>query len=48
MHGRTYWSQRATLIIASSDGTVTHVILEASPKTYYDEVLAALEELAPA
>jgi thioredoxin-dependent peroxiredoxin len=47
-YGRTYWGvQRATFII-DGDGTVAHVIPQASPKTHDDEVLAALSELTPA
>jgi peroxiredoxin Q/BCP len=41
-YGRTYWgAQRATFII-DGEGTVVHVIPQASPKTHDDEVLAAL------
>jgi peroxiredoxin Q/BCP len=49
MYGKTYWgAQRATFVVGP-DGTVTHVIPKASPKTHDDEVLAALADLgAPA
>jgi peroxiredoxin Q/BCP len=41
-YGKTYMGiQRSTFII-DGEGTVTHVIPKASPKTHDDEVLAAL------
>jgi peroxiredoxin Q/BCP len=47
-YGRTYWgAQRATFIV-DGDGTVSHVIPKASPKTHDDEVLAALAERSAA
>ena len=47
MYGRTYWgNQRATFIL-DEDGIVRHLIPKASPKTHDEEVLKALEALAP-
>jgi peroxiredoxin Q/BCP len=47
-YGRTYWgNQRATFVI-DEDGVVRHVIPNVSPKTHDDQVLAALQDLAPA
>jgi peroxiredoxin Q/BCP len=48
MYGKTYWGARRATFIIDGEGTVVHVIPKASPKTHDDEVLAALDQLAPA
>ncbi len=48
MYGRKYWgNQRATFVI-DPDGRIATVLPKVSPKTHDDEVLAALDALAPA
>jgi thioredoxin-dependent peroxiredoxin len=41
-YGRKYWGAQRSTFIIDGDGTVTHVIEKASPKTHDDEVLALL------
>jgi thioredoxin-dependent peroxiredoxin len=48
MYGRTYWGAQRSTFIIDGDGTVTHVIPKASPKTHDDEVLALLGERSAA
>ena len=48
MYGKTYLGALRATFIIDGDGTVIHVIPKASPKTHDDEVLAALDQLAPA
>jgi peroxiredoxin Q/BCP len=48
MYGKTYFGALRATFIIDGDGTVIHVIPKASPKTHDDEVLAALDQLAPA
>ncbi len=48
MYGRKYWgNQRATFVI-DPDGRIASVLPKVSPKTHDEEVLAALDALAPA
>ncbi len=47
-YGKTYWGAQRSTFIIDGDGTIAHVIPKASPKTHDDEVLAALDQLAPA
>jgi thioredoxin-dependent peroxiredoxin len=48
MYGKTYLGALRATFIIDGDGTVVHVIPKASPKTHDVEVLAALDQLAPA
>jgi peroxiredoxin Q/BCP len=48
MYGKTYWGALRATFVIGEDGTVRHVIPKVSPKTHDDEVLAVLDELAPA
>src|SRR5918999_1308204 len=48
MYGKTYFGALRATFIIDGDGTVIRVIPKASPKTHDDEVLAALDQLAPA
>jgi peroxiredoxin Q/BCP len=41
-YGKTYWGAQRSTFIIDGEGTVVHVIPQASPKTHDDEVLAAL------
>jgi thioredoxin-dependent peroxiredoxin len=43
-YGRTYWGAQRSTFIIDGEGTVVHVIPQASPKTHDDEVLAALRD----
>jgi peroxiredoxin Q/BCP len=46
MYGKKYMGVQRSTFIIDPDGTVAHVIENASPKTHDDEVLAALGALA--
>src|SRR4051812_46057103 len=47
-YGRTYWGARRSTFIIDADGTVTHVIPDASPKTHDDEALGVLGGMSAA
>jgi peroxiredoxin Q/BCP len=42
MYGKKYFGVSRSTFIIDADGTITHVIEKASPKTHDEEVLAAL------
>ncbi len=46
MYGRKYWGALRATFVIDGDGVVRHVIPRVTPRTYDDEVLAVLEQLA--
>ena len=48
MYGRKYWGNARATFVIDPDGRIATVLPKVSPKTHDDEVLAALDALAPA